>query len=146
MAVDLRARIAQALRDHDADMDGAEPAHEADGEYGCCADAVMAALKAVADKPGHDPRHYTSHGRCRYCGATEEAWPWPEQRRRPHAMYCRLYVGPLKHDKRGSRPGVLGIGWVNECACGRSWRDQDSACPDAGNDYRGDRATEGGAA
>lgn len=42
---DLRARIAAALRRHDADMDGANPAHDAQDDCGCCADAVMAVLE-----------------------------------------------------------------------------------------------------
>lgn len=49
MTADLRTRIAEALRRHDQNMDGAEPAHEADDDYGCCADAVMAVLMAPSE-------------------------------------------------------------------------------------------------
>jgi hypothetical protein len=42
---DLRTRIAHALRDHDRNMDGGNPAHDADDGYGCCADAVMAVIE-----------------------------------------------------------------------------------------------------
>jgi hypothetical protein len=44
MPEDLRARIAAALRRHDANMNGGNPAHDADEGYDCCADAVMAVL------------------------------------------------------------------------------------------------------
>lgn len=50
MTDDLRARIARALRDHDANMDGGNPAHEADGEYGCCAEVVMSVVQPEFDR------------------------------------------------------------------------------------------------
>jgi hypothetical protein len=54
MTDDLRARIARALRDHDRDMDGAEPAHEADGGYGCCVAAVMGVVQLEIDRLNAD--------------------------------------------------------------------------------------------
>lgn len=49
MTADLRTRIADALRRHDANMDGADPAHDADDGYGCCAAAVMAVVQSELD-------------------------------------------------------------------------------------------------
>jgi hypothetical protein len=50
MPDDLRARIATALRDHDRNMDGGDPAHDADDGYGCCAEAVMAVVQPELDR------------------------------------------------------------------------------------------------
>jgi hypothetical protein len=57
-----------------------------------------------------------------------------------HAMRCPLYVGPLEHRFVGKSEML--IGYVNECSCGRGWRDGDGGCPDAGLDWRGPGADD----
>jgi hypothetical protein len=54
MADEMRARIARALRDHDRDMDGADPSHEASADYECCAAAVMAVLDEATAEALHE--------------------------------------------------------------------------------------------
>lgn len=130
MTADLRARIAEALEECRVLTPDAQ------------ADAVMAVVQPELDRQRIRMQRY-SRGRCRICGATDPDFPWPEHRRRPHAMHCRLYVGPLEHEKRGGRPGVLGIGWRNDCTCGRSYSDEDGRCPDAAVDWRGPRPDGG---
>lgn len=135
MTDDLRTRIAAALRRHDANMDSTNPAHDADDGYACCAAAVMGVVEPEIDRVRTHAQHY-SRGRCRYCGATDPDFPWPEHRRQPHRMRCKLYVGPLKHEQERTRVTVLG-NTRNVCACGKEWGDGDDGCPDAGYNWRG---------
>jgi hypothetical protein len=128
---DLRARIAEALEDCRVLTPDAQ------------ADAVMAVVQPEIDRVRTYAQHY-SRGRCRYCGATDPDSPWLEHQRKPHRMHCKLYVGPLKHERARTRATVLG-NTRNVCVCGKEWGDEDDGCPDAGYNWRGPLPDEGGA-
>jgi hypothetical protein len=129
MTDDLRARIATALlrRAHigpETDLDHVLVT----GTVDALTDAVM----AIVEPAIHQARHYV-RGACRYCGGRPNGYAG--KRPKPHAMRCQLYVGPLEHRFAGKSETFLG--YVDECTCGRSWRDEDGGCPDAALDWRG---------
>lgn len=69
--------------------------------------------------------------------AARDGKPWPG-----HRQDCPKYVGPLAH--RVLRGHQALMGYMNDCACGRSypddaWADPPVQCPDAALDWRGPR-------
>jgi hypothetical protein len=94
-------------------------------------------------------RDYRPDGGCRTCPGRIGHRP------RPHAMYCRLYVGPLEHRWiRKDRNGTFG-GTDHDCLCGGWFRrgglaghgdgteDAEVVCPNADQDWRGPRPDGG---
>jgi hypothetical protein len=88
--------------------------------------------------------NYWPDGRCRYCSGRFDG-------SRPHAMYCRLYEGPLTHEwVRTGFNGTFG-GIDHVCRCGGWFRQGGLAghgdgsdlaepiCPNADQTHRGQR-------
>lgn len=116
MTADLRARIAEALRRHDANMDSAEPRHEADEAYGCCADAVMAVLMA--------PTEY---------GVADTDWAWAT--RATHGPGMVIWPADSEADARATvarrepRDGWRAVALRRECTAWREVEDARDAAP-----------------
>lgn len=88
-----------------------------------------------------------TRGRCA-CGAVHPAWRAQRGLSEDlgHRMWCRWYVGPLKHETRSERSGICSGDPMIECTCGKSyykWADEDwtkrSVCPDILFVWRGPR-------
>lgn len=89
-------------------------------------------------------RDYRPDGGCRTCPGRIGDRP------RPHAMYCRAYVGPLTHEWVSTRPNETWGGIDYDCRCGGWFRKGGIAghgdgtesatptCPNAEQTYRGE--------
>lgn len=104
-------------------------------------------------QPLYDLREVSARwprGRC-YCGAVHPTWydkhpGLKSERSRGHRMWCRWYVGPLKHTDRSERPGIASGEPMVECSCGQryyKWSDDEwtkrNRCPDFMLIWRGKR-------
>lgn len=127
--------------------------HIVGAEVHTVTDAVMAVVEPRLWRARH-----TVRGRCRYCGAlVDPNHPHVEWilAASVHAMRCQMYVGPLEHRWVGKRINGTFGGLDHECACGGSFRlgglagsgdgseTAEPVCPNADQDWRGERSSGG---
>lgn len=110
--------------------------------------AVVGPLYDLREVEARWPR-----GRCA-CGAVHPRWRaqhpgLKSEASRGHRMWCRWYVGPLKHQDRGERPGFASGEPMTSCTCGQTyykWSDDGwtkrAACPEMLFVWRGPRPEE----